>query len=186
MTYTVEKFTARVRVYVYVARLFSVWLYIIATCLLSLFVLVDIPDKELEERSNRPIVAITIWLSMLTPVVLLFFFGSYCIYYWMRVAGEVPRLTLGEKILLPLSLDLIVNPLWTNWLINLLDLDQPIRVPFLVFWSIHTMTTLVSIVVIGKYAYIHCVRWIKRFPHHADAEQISLLTFPKDKIETMI
>jgi hypothetical protein len=184
MTYTVEKFTARVRVYVYVARLFSAWLYTIATCLLCLFVLVDMPDKELEEKSNRPVIAITIWLSMFFPVFLLLFFGSYCIYYWMRVAGKGPRLTLCEKILLLFSLDLIVNPLWTNWLFNLLDLDQPIRTPFLVFWSLHTITTFISIIVIGKCAYINCIRCMKYSVHE---EQISLLTMPiiEDKGQTI-
>jgi hypothetical protein len=180
MTYTVEKFTEIIRVYVYLARLYSSWLYILITSTLFLFILVDMPDDDLVNKTNDPVIATLVQLSLVVPTCLFVLFTGYGVYYWVRIAGKTPNLTLHEKILGYLSLDILINSLWTNLIIYLFGLGegQTFIISFLVFWCIHTITIAVSLVLIGKRAYIRCIRCSRRSIGDTEAEQISLLTMP--------
>jgi hypothetical protein len=180
MAYTVEKFTAVIRIYIYLARLYSSWLYILTTSTLFLFILVDTPDEDLLNKTNDPVIATLVQLSLVVPTCLFILFTGYGIYYWMRIAGKTPNLMLHEKILGYLSLDILINSLWTNLIIYLFGLgdSQSFIVSFLVFWCIHTITTAISLVLIGKRVYTRCVRCSRRSTCDTEEEQISLLTMP--------
>jgi hypothetical protein len=180
MSHTVERFAAMLRVTIYFARLFSMWLYTISTFFASILFFVDTPNYELLERTNDPIVAKSVQWSIIISSGLFLTLPCYYSYYWMKMGRKWPKLALREVILLIISVDLIVNPIWINWIFFYslgLGERQLRTVVFLGLWGIHSITTLVTIVGIGKGVYIGCIGCVKY--HICDpngGESISLLT----------
>jgi hypothetical protein len=174
---TVDRFTVCIRVYIYLVRLISAWIYALTT--LALIVITHVivtSDEEFMNKVNKvmdPAIPIT-WLCAF--LVILFGFG--CFFYGI-ITRRTPHLTSGDRILLWISFDVFVNGMGTNWIVNWLDVPGgwPLRMTLLVSWCFHTITTAISLVVIGRRIYTHCVRYGK-CSHDAEEEQISLLTMP--------
>jgi hypothetical protein len=120
------------------------------------------------------VVIIVMW----SCIFLLLLFGFCCICYGI-MARRSPHLTSGDRILLWLSLDVLINGMGTNWIANWLGAPEgwSIRIIFLVFWCIHTITTAISLTLIGRRVYVRCIRCSRR-SRDTEEEQISLLTIP--------
>jgi hypothetical protein len=174
---TVDRFTVCIRVYIYLVRLISAWIYALTTLALIMIThAIVTSNMEFLDKVNMvmdPAIPIT-WLC----AFLVLLFGCCCFFYGI-IARRTPNLTSGDRILLWISLDVFVNGMGTNWIANWLDVPGgwPIRIILLVFWCTHTITTAISLVVIGRRVYIRCVRYSRR-SRGAEEEHISLLTMP--------
>jgi hypothetical protein len=174
---TVDRFTVCIHVYIYLVRLLSAWIYALTTLVLIVLTHVIITsNEEFLDKVNMvmdPSIEIT-WLCAF--LVLLFGFGCFC---YGIVVRRAPHLTSDDRILLWLSSDIFINGMGTNWIANWLDVPEgwPIRIILLVFWCVHTITTAISLSLIGKCVYIHYIRCSRR-SCDAEEEQISLLTLP--------
>jgi hypothetical protein len=175
---TVDRFTVCIHVYIYLVRLISTWIYALTTLAVIVFTHTIITsNEELLDKINvtMGVVIPVMW----SCVFLVLLFGSCCVCYGI-IARRAPHLTSGDRILLWLSLDIFINGMGTNWLANWLGVPEgwPIRITLLIFWCIHTITTAISLTLIGRRVYVRCIRCSRR-SRDTEEEQISLLTMTK-------
>jgi hypothetical protein len=175
---TVDRFTVCIHVYIYLVRLISAWIYVITT--LALIALTHmIVTSSVEFLYKVSIIMNAMIVPMWSCVFLVLFFGFCCLCYGIIVRRS-SRLTSDDRILLWLSFDVFMNAMGTNWIANWLGVPEiwPMRMLFLFFWCVHTITTAISLVLIGKRICVYFVRYSRLSTCNAEEEQISLLTMP--------